>query len=170
MVVTIDTNILIWGVRRIATPGQEDRIAQSQMFLNWLDKRNDQLVLTADVVSEYLVGDDDDDSRRDSELEALTRNYIVFPYDTKAARIAAKLRGDREFMKQLKEETKKTRVCIRCDIKIVATALAHGVEQLFSNDEGVRKVAKKAKLPARDIPTIIEMNPPKPKDLFENLD
>lgn len=155
MVITIDTNTLIWGLKKQSTQGQEDWIPRCARFLQWIDEHHHTLVLTSECVAEYLVSDGD----TDAELRTLSSKFQIYDYDVNAAVFAAEIRKDKDFVRSLKENFGKTHVCIKSDIVIVATAKAHDVEKIYSNDEGVRKAAARCGLPASDIPTIDDMAP-----------
>lgn len=156
MVITVDTNFLIWGVRCVSTVGQEDMIVRAQAFFSWVDERRHELVLTSECVAEYLVGGTE--LERKEQLIELSSKFKICPFDAKAAVIAAELRSDREFINSLKDDAGKTRVCIKSDINIVATAKAHGVERVYSADRDLRKVAAKCQLSAMDIPRPTELD------------
>ena len=154
MLVTIDTNLLIWGVRGISSVGQEEMILRAKALIDWLDNRNDRLVLTSVCVGEYLIGNDPE--KRKQELSALQEKHMIYPYDANAAVIAAELRSDDDFLRSLKTDADKTRVAIKADIEIVATAKAFQIERIYSNDAILRKIAARCGLSAQDVPSLAE--------------
>ena len=50
-------------------------------------------------------------------------------------------------------------MCIKSDIRIVATALAHRVDKIYSDDKGVRAIAKRSGILVAGVPTIEDMLP-----------
>lgn len=50
----IDNHILIWGVRKHATPGQEAMLDMTAAFLAWLDRQKIKVVVPAPVLYEFL--------------------------------------------------------------------------------------------------------------------
>ena len=60
MVITVDTMILIWGVRAWSEPHDAAMIPKAKAFLEWVDRHNHSLCLTTVAVSEYLIGGDSD--------------------------------------------------------------------------------------------------------------
>ena len=108
------------------------------------------MVLTAPVVAEYLAGAEDERQRKRDPARSGTR-YRIVPTDARAARIAADLRGDRDFLRNLGRDTGKSRVCLKADILIVATAAAHGVGQIVTADRDVRAIADRCGLPMRGL-------------------
>ena len=155
MLVTFDTNLLIWGVRGVSSEGQEEMIVRAKALIDWLDKHDDRLVLTSVCIGEYLIGNDPE--KRKLELFALQEKHMIYPYDANAAAIVAELRSDYDFLYALKADARKTRVAIKADIEIVATAKAFRIECIYSNDATLRKIAAKCGLSARDVPSLEEI-------------
>ncbi len=183
MLVTIDANVLIWGVRTTASAGDEHMIPRCVRFLEWLDECGHELVLTSQAVTEYLIGATVEE--RICELAELSSKYIILPYDVSAIEIAATLRSDKDFIKSLGDDALKSRVCVKADVIIVASAVAGHVQRIYSRDAGVRALAIRAGLSPADIPTIADMAPlsppsntvtppsnqsPPPKSLFDSED
>jgi predicted nucleic acid-binding protein len=163
MIVTVDTNILIWGVRHTSIPSQADMIPRATAFLQWIDKQGHKLVVTSACISEYLVGATEDDMAR--ELKQLSAKYKIIPFDTNAAVHAARIRSDREFLRQLKDAGK-TNVAIKADIVIVATAKAHNVDRIYSFDEtDIPPIAARCGLSYAPLPTLADLTPIHPSSI-----
>lgn len=157
MVITVDTNFLIWGVRCVATDGQEEMIPRATAFFNWVDENRHKLVLSSECLAEYLVGATG--VEKVAQLTALQEKFIILPYDAKAAAIAADLRSDKDFIKS-QQAVGKTRVCIKSDIVVVATARAFGqkgVDRIYSSDPCVRHLATTCGMSAQDMPTVEQL-------------
>ena len=54
-IVCIDTHIVIWGIKKQATKGQENMISRAESFLNWLDENKKKIIIPVPVISELLV-------------------------------------------------------------------------------------------------------------------
>ena len=67
--IVLDTQILIWAVKREATPGQEPMIEKAARYLEHLDKCKDQMIIPGVVVSEFLANVPDE--RQAAVLKAL---------------------------------------------------------------------------------------------------
>lgn len=160
MLVTFDTQTLIWSVRQKASPHDQYRLAEAANLIDLLGDQGDDVVLTAVVLGEYLVGEEYD--RRNVVAQFLSQNYQVLPYDANAARLAAELRSDREFIAQAKEMPGYTRAVIAADIQLVATAVVNGVRAVVANDARTRAVAKRAGIDGWDItgPAKVEIDSP----------
>jgi len=85
MLITIDTNLMIWGVRQTASAGQESKIQPAVGFLKSLDEQQNQIAITAQALSEYLfpIGDDE---ARDLELIEISKRFIILPLSRTASR------------------------------------------------------------------------------------
>ncbi len=156
--ITVDTNILIWGVRGVSTPGQESRIPVCRRLFEWLQERQERVVLTADCVEEYLVyGNPDQIS---TELAILQERFIILDYNAACWMKSAEIRLHSNFVKKIKDiNPLATRVSIKADVRIVATALAHKVEKIYSDDSGVQAIARRTRLLCSGVPTLEEMAP-----------
>lgn len=88
--VCIDNHILIWGIRKTATPGQEAMIERTAQLLEYLDEQKTQVIVPAPVIAEFLVGADEHDHTR--ILQTLQQRFIVAPFDTLAALATARVR------------------------------------------------------------------------------
>ena len=147
-------------------------------LFEWLQERQESVALTADCVEEYLVGGNPD--QISSELAILQERFIILDYNATCWLKSAEIRSDAAFMKDLKDvDPRQTRMCIKSDIRIVATALAHRVDKIYSDDKGVRAIAKRSGILVAGVPTIEEMLPdtkkaknnPNPRQkLFDDLE
>lgn len=139
MTVTFDTMTLIWGVKRKATPGQEHMVDKAQAMLRWLAKERHKIVLTTTALAEYL-GSFDAKERAEQRV-ILLGAFPVITFNMNAADIAAELLAKKELVKQAREDGGCSRQIVKADIAIIATAAAHGVSWLFSEDKKVRTAA-----------------------------
>ena len=156
--ITVDTNILIWGVRGVSTPGQESRIPICRRLFEWFQERQERVVLTADCVEEYLVGGNPEQIA--SNLEMLRERFIILDYNPACWMKSAEIRLHSNFVNKIKDiNPLATRVSIKADVRIVATALAHNVEKIYSDDRGVQAIARRSGLLCSGVPTIEEMAP-----------
>ena len=115
MRVAVDTNILIWGVRQVASAGQAGQVGKALALFEWLAERGDQIALPAPTVAEFLVGE-----RAENHVKvqrALSTSYPILPFDARAVALAARLRQDKGFLAQLRDDFGKDRVPIRRTLK-----------------------------------------------------
>lgn len=129
--VCIDTHILIWGVRKHATPGQEPMIQRAEMFLEYLEKSNARVLVPSIAIGEFLVGVPEE--RQPVVLEALQDRFRIVDFDPVAAALAAKLWQTRKQL--LTASIGSTRDVIKADFQILATAITRKASVLYSHDE-----------------------------------
>lgn len=146
MLVCLDNHILIWGIREEATLGQEDMIRRTKLFLDLLDKKKAQIIIPSVVAGEFLLGIPLKNHQK--VMEVLEKNFQIVPYDTAAALIAAELwieknKGSSGISEELKVGLQdSSRIKLKDDCKIVATAIKCKADCLYSEDDGVKKFAQ----------------------------
>jgi len=155
MLVCLDNHILIWGIRQVATPGQEDMIRRTRLFFEFLEKKNAQIIIPSVVAGEFLLGVPLENHQK--IMEVLEKKFQIAPYDTAAALIAAELwiernKGSTGISDELKEGlADPSRIKLRDDCKIVATAIKCRADCLYSEDEGVKKFAQ-GRIEVKEVP------------------
>jgi predicted nucleic acid-binding protein len=132
--ITFDTMAIIWGVQKKARAGQEHMIEWTSALLQDQKSTGVRFAITAPVLGEYLAKFDD--AELPEQLAAIQKNFVVVPYDARAAGIAAQLwqrhGGDRTVERPI----------LKADIQIVATAQAAGIGTLYTNDSHLRRIAQ----------------------------
>lgn len=139
MVISFDTMVLIWGVKQVATPGQEHRIEEARRFLALARERNFNVVLSTVAVSEYLCGFEP--SEHAAQIDAL-RHFAVVPFDLRAASIAAQLTRNRTLVDELRSEYEVSRQTVKADMAILACAISAGAQTFYTTDQRLRKAAQ----------------------------
>lgn len=140
-VVCLDTMILIWGVKKEATAGQEMRIKDAEAFLKNLEDEGAEVIIPAPVMSEILVRVPE--NKLESVAEYVGSHFRVMPFDSACAVVAAKLRQTIEgngVRKELQEAGRNWRE-VKIDIQVAAVAIVHRATCLYSSDSGMAKVA-----------------------------
>lgn len=56
MLVFVDTQIFIWGVRKYATRGQEEQVLKAEAFFKKAGEKRTTIGIAAPTISEYLIG------------------------------------------------------------------------------------------------------------------
>jgi predicted nucleic acid-binding protein len=145
--VCIDNHILIWGIRKEATPGQEPMILRAELFLKCLDESKITVFVPAVVIGEFLVKVPEG---KHQEVQAvLEKRFQIVPYDAAAAACAAKI-----FQEHKNSGSSRgiiSRDILKADIQILATAVTRKVGKLYTHDEGLAKLAEKY-LPVSQMP------------------
>lgn len=147
--VALDTMILVWGTKK---KGRQELIDRALILFRQLDRQKARIVIPSVVVSEYLSYVRPDD--HGNVVAELSQRFFISPFDVKCARLAAELWLDGQ--KRRKKGMARSRVTLRADVLIVASAKSHGAKQFWSHDGNCRKLATKAGMAAYDLPTTEE--------------
>ena len=158
--ICLDNHILIWGVRGVSSPGQEEMIPRCQAFLEELDAIDAEILVPSVVVAEFLAGAPKE--QHTELLDVLHRRFELPPFDVRMAAVAAQLWREgaeqnphlREQVRQLFPGTEKSK--IKADMMILSTALVRRADVLYTHDGPLRTVAQN-RLEVRELP------PPPPK-------
>ena len=140
MHVSIDAQILIWGIKKQATANRAHMIARASAFFERCRNDRTKLILPAQALAEYLVGFDD--ATRNRSIVMLERTFIIAPFDAKAASVAASLQRDRDLLRDIGEEYGLRKQTIKADINVLASAIASGSTRLISEDAEMVKLAQ----------------------------
>jgi len=135
--VCIDNHILIWGVRKKATPGQEGMILRAELFLDLLEERKVRIMVPAVVQGEFLVRVPAD--KHQEVLAVFEKRFQVVPYDSVAASWAAKIYQKHKVSGT--SHSNANRDVLKADIQILATAVTRKASVLYTHDEDLTKLA-----------------------------
>lgn len=138
-VVCLDSQILIWGLKKEAIPEQQYMIDRAERFFRKLDSTRTMIMVPAVVVAEIIAPVPPE--RHPDIWRLMGKNFIVSPFDTKASNqyslIYQKVKGlknDPAFFL----DPCTSRKHIIADCMIVATAVAHGAIMIYSNDKHIQ--------------------------------
>lgn len=143
--IAIDTQVMLWGIKKDASPDRVCMIDLAVDFLKDMRNRNERIVIPTQALQEFLVRYNESD--RLAILTKLDRAFIVAPYDGQAAVVAAKMKADKVAWSKSRTETSTTKNCISADMIILATAIAHGAKRMFSEDDDLHNLATHLTLP-----------------------
>lgn len=144
--VAIDTMALVWGVAQKGTPQLRKRA--KWLFTN-LEREGARIIVPSVVAAEYLTSVKDSD--KSNVLSAMSMRFFIAPFDVKCANLASMLW--KSGSPGRKKGKMGSRICLRADTLIVATAKTYGAQHFYSGDEGCRKLAKDAGMQSFDLPT-----------------
>lgn len=153
------------GNQRKAIDTQKHKIRHAQQLLEQLDKQESHTMISTIVVSE-LLRDVDLDVQIDL-FDVLQKRFIIVPFCARAALECAMISKQHD-MKHPKQDLNSfhSNTAIKADWMILATALANGVEILYTEDKALANMAElvKDRIAVEPIPVPIQT------DLFEVLD
>ena len=138
----IDTNILIWAIRGEATQGKETQVLKSQNLIEWLNDNSIRIMTSSICLGEFLTGVDV--SKHTALTNAIKRSFMLYTYDDACALKAAWLwKKRKEDIKTLRSQSTENghRAKIINDVMIVATALVHGADMIYTNDTDINTIA-----------------------------
>ena len=153
-IVAIDTMTLIWGVRK---QGNKDKLQHARNLFQMLEREEAQVIVPSVVVAEFVTAFQSSEDRA-LAIAAISKRFLIEPFDVKDAALAAQLWHYGKTQREKKVAG--SRICLRADSLIVATAKNHGAEIFYTEDQHCRDLATAAKMIARELPRI-------PDSLFE---
>lgn len=131
--VCLDTNVVIWGLLKKATVGQEAMIRRAEALLQFLQQKKVSVIIPSVVLGESMVKLSEDE--RGSFLAKVSDRLFVAPFDQLSALHFARLFGF-----AAREASSGERRKIKADLLIAACAAANRVDVLFSNDDEMNKL------------------------------
>ncbi len=143
-IVCLDTQILYWAIVKRAVQGSEKLVPMAVDFLKWLEKQDHTIILPTIVVGEMLIPVSPE--QRPNVLAQFRKDWVIVEYDLKAATTFASMRYDHIMKKRLQDMrtmhpdlTKKELVA---DLMIIATAISHGADTMYSHNKDLRELAE----------------------------
>lgn len=142
--VCIDNHVLVWGIRKTATPGQEGMIERTAQLLEYLDTMRTRVIVPAPVVAEFLTAIDESEHAR--VLQTLQEKFIIAPFDALAALATARVRRKNRQTRleaTIRAELQDVvRAQVAVDHMIVGIAVANKVDLLYTEDAALKRFAE----------------------------
>jgi len=147
--VCVDTHVLIWGIKKEASPGQEAMIPRAERYLENLESEGATIMVPAVVLAEVLAK-----VPLESHPVIMGRMgecFVAHPFDAEAALEYSHIWYEWEKRKPLSEipeselsnEQKDSyKRHIKADFMIMATAIVGGASLIVSHDPLLHKLAK----------------------------
>lgn len=142
--VAIDTQTLIWAVRK---DGTAEELERAEWLFEQLEVEKAQVVIPSVVIAEYLGPIPK--SKHAATIEAINRRFLIKPFDVECASLASELFNIGKPMRP--SGIPLGREVLRADTLIIATAKVHKAKVFYSNDKDCLALAKKV-LDARPLP------------------
>ena len=153
--VCFDSNVVIWGIKKTSTEGQEDMILKTEKFISHLDKSSTQILIPSVVLAEILSTESKENQNK--FLKIISSHFIIGDFNKLTAKIFAELFNENiEFDKQLRTENEIRKDKMKLDYMIVASAIEHNASCIYSNDRKHLERFAKNKIKILDIPSIPE--------------
>ncbi len=143
-IVCLDTQVLYWGIIGRASRGQEALIPRARDFLIALTSDSEtHIVVPSIVLAELLAFVPEADQA--NVLLRLQQDWLIVDFDARAALVFGQMRANRfvqEQFRQMRADPPETsRRALIADCMIIATAIAHDAEVLYSDDRALLKLA-----------------------------
>jgi len=162
MICCIDSNVFIWGIKKVAAPGQEDMIPRAEYLFKLLDKQGHKLMMPTMVLGEILAPEPLE--KYPVLMEKISKNFMVVDFDMRAASRYGQLFTNKlDALKKVAKENEIEVQKMKVDHLIVACALTHGAGCIYSTDKGLKAFGQKY-IDVKVLPNLPAVN----KDLFGN--
>jgi predicted nucleic acid-binding protein len=153
--VCFDSIVVIWGIKKKSTEGQEDMIIKTEKFISHLDKSSTQILIPSVVLAEILSTESKENQNK--FLKIISSNFIIGDFNKLTAKIFAELFNENiEFDKKIRTENEIRKDKMKLDYMIVASAIEHNASCIYSNDKKHLERFAKDKIKILDIPSIPE--------------
>jgi len=141
--VLIDSQILIWGIKEYASPGQEPNIPRAKNFISWLSEEEYKILMPVPQLVELMsyvpVANQD-------SIRHLFRgkSFVIAPFDEMASSKCAELLylslNEPDLVKYRQEQAV-AKSKIKYDCMIAAVAIVRGALKIYSHDTDMKRYA-----------------------------
>lgn len=142
-IVCFDTHVVIWGIKKVASPDQENMIPKAEGLIAECNEKKHQIIIPALVLGELLMAIPPEE--HSGFLSLISRKLRIIPFDAKAAAIFAKMWrnwADKKKYFDTLDGNHASREKIKIDYMIAATAKANNAECIYSEDPLMKKFAE----------------------------
>jgi len=153
--VCFDNHVLVWGIKEQATPGQEEMIPRTKALIHKLQEDRIHVLIPSVVIAEFLMPIPLD--MHATVINLFDKAFVVVPFDAAAASQFARIwlsNKGQELVNGL-IRSGSTKAELKVDSLIVATAVSHNAECIYSDDSGVKAFAQ-GFVQVRNIPFLSE--------------
>lgn len=151
-VICLDTNILIWGIRKEITEEEKNKILKTRHFLEQI--KTEKVIIPSIVCAELLMKVPPEEH---SLVTSKFNGFMIIPVDSNVASIFAQLWYQENYRLQdgnsLHGSYEMTKHELKADLFILATAMSQDCDELYTDDKKFSKLAGKHLL-VRSIPSI----------------
>ena len=150
-IICVDTQLVIWGFRKNASPGQENKIILAEKLIEHISTPKNTLALTSITLAEASAIVPQQDIP--SFIQRVQQYFMVIPFDALGAYHYQQLyKAHCSKIPQWKNE-KYTRINIVTDMKILASALSRHVDDFYTdNMKDFTKIADGFNINVKPVP------------------
>lgn len=142
-IITLDSHILVWGIKGEASPGQEPMVSHAKRFFKWIDEEKHDVLLTSLVLGELLMRVPPE--KHAEVLKYYDSRFKVVNFDTLAASCFAGIwqkKNEDKTIEIAKNELQIGREEMKIDCQIVACAVSRKMDCIYTYDKGLAKFAE----------------------------
>jgi predicted nucleic acid-binding protein len=150
--IVFDTAPVIWGIQGAARPEQRGMVGRTQRYLHYLARTDEQIVIPAPVIFEYLCGFDHAEQRR--QRTALERAFRIPSFDGEAAAVPAELAHTRGLIGRVARQTGIDRQSLKVDFQIIAIAIVVGAELIVTHEVAAFQKMAQQRIKVIEVPDI----------------
>lgn len=150
--VCIDSHLIIWGIKKQASEGQEHMIEKAENFFKYMDNERIEIIIPSIVVAEILTPEDE--TKRAEYSRILTKSFRICDFDLLASKKYAELLSTKlSNVKQYAQDNGIRKDKMKFDFGIVATAIVNNASIIYSHDPDLTKFAS-GLIDVRTMPSI----------------
>tara|TARA_R110002020_G_scaffold259768_3_gene473891 strand:+ start:42512 stop:43093 length:582 start_codon:yes stop_codon:yes gene_type:complete len=133
--VCVDTNILIWYIKRQCTAGQEENLDKAAYLFKHFEENNIIVVIPSLVIAE-LLGNVEDEDEREEYFDYINSNFDVAQHDIVSARkyIELRLKLSKTNAKSYAKSNGVPKCQMTNDYNICSVALSSECDAVFSHN------------------------------------
>lgn len=139
--VSLDSQIIIWGIKKQSTPDRIHKIDQAINFLDELEQSGAKIFLSSVVLGEILCDIPQPD--RNHLIKDIYKRFMVIPFDASSALNYADIFFEKKIANNSSSKIDLIgRKHIKPDIMILASSVSAGMSVLFSEDDNLLKISE----------------------------
>jgi predicted nucleic acid-binding protein len=141
MRVCIDSNIIVWGLKKTSSDSQVHMIERAESFFEYLDKNKFDVIIPSIVITEILMPEPLDTHSK--YLEIFKNKFIIGNFDARVASKCAELMHNKySDFQHFRKENNIRKDKMKFDFAIVATAIEYGASCIYSHDPHLKSFAE----------------------------
>lgn len=136
-IICFDSQILIWGIKKVAEPSQVEMIERAKHFIDNLDPKGVEVVIPMVVVTELLSREPFE--KQIAFLHILQTSFRLKNFDAEVALECANLlRKNWEKIIEVRADTQVRKDKLKFDHIIIASAITAGASCIYSYDDDIK--------------------------------
>ncbi|ANV90787.1 type II toxin-antitoxin system VapC family toxin [Picosynechococcus sp. PCC 8807] len=135
-IVCLDTNVISWGFKKTATPGQEEMLVKAEALLKDCKLKNIKILIPSLVMGESMAPLEPKDYPKYTQI--FSKKAMVAQFDVRASIMYARLWHAR---KAACKAINMQKCRMKIDMMILATAIVNNADCVYTEDNDMVTVA-----------------------------